>query len=237
MNSSSTAERSFPLDGRAREPESMTAWLSQFSDWISSSFVQRSARKYSRAIGTPDHFIEMLLLMEDKRFPVHCGIDPLAMMRAVAFNLRRGSRQGASTIAQQVVTIRMAHSKHISRSFAYKLIQITRALGESALRNKVSLLTEYIETVYWGRSYFGLDRATEGYFGGNRTSLSVAQSFFLAERIAAPNRVSTRRIANLLRRVAIKMNIERNGATIEEVAKVYQQVYGNGGSVWQLLEK
>jgi membrane peptidoglycan carboxypeptidase len=131
----------------------------------------------------------------------------------------------------------MAHSKRISRSLAYKLTQVAWALGESAVRSKASLLNEYIETVYWGRSYHGLDRATEGYFGGNRMSLSVAQSFFLAERIAAPNRVSAKRISNLLKREPVQMNIVRNGATIAEVLKVYRQVYGNGGGLWQLLVK
>jgi penicillin-binding protein 1A len=232
-----STEYLLPLGGRAKARVSMTARLSLFSDWVCGPLVVRAARKYSSAICTPDHFVEMLFLVEDKRFSVNLGFDPIAIARAIVLNLRRGSLQGASTIAQQIVTIRMARSKPISRSLAYKLTQIACALGESAMRSRASVLKEYVETVYWGRSYHGLDRAVEGYFGGNRGSLSVAQSFFLAERIAAPNRVSAKRISNLLERAPIRTNITRNGGTVEEVLKIYQQVYGNGGKVWQLLEK
>ena len=237
MNSVISTECLRPLADRAKERITITAQLSFLSDWICAPLVARAARKYSKAIRTPDHFVEMLFLVEDKRFSVHFGIDPVAIARAVVFNIRQGPLQGASTIAQQIVTIRMARSRPISRSFAYKLTQTIWALGESAVRSKASLLKEYIETVYWGRAYHGLDRAVEGYFAGNRTTLSVAQSFFLAERIAAPNRVSAKRISNLLARAPIKMNIVRNGTTIREVLKLYQRVYGNGGDVWQLLEK
>jgi membrane peptidoglycan carboxypeptidase len=237
MSFYTSTECLLPLDDGAKDRMSITAWLSHLSDWLCGPLVARAARKYSNIIRTPIHFAEMLFLVEDKRFSVHFGIDPIAIVRAMAFNLRQGSLQGGSTIAQQIVTIRMARSSRISRSLAYKLTQVARALGESAVRSKASLLKEYIETVYWGRCYHGLDRAVEGYFGGKRTSLSVAQSFFLAERIAAPNRVSAKRISNLLERAPIKMNIVRNGTTIAEVLKVYQQVYGNGGDVWQPLVK
>jgi membrane peptidoglycan carboxypeptidase len=216
---------------------SVTAQLSLLSDWMCGPLVTRAARKYSNTICTPSHFVEMLFLIEDKRFSVHFGVDPIAIARAIAFNLRHESLQGASTIAQQIVTIRMARFKPISRSMTYKLIQIVQALCESAVRSRASILQEYIDTVYWGRSYHGLDRAVEGYFSADRTSLSVAQSFFLAERIAAPNRVSTKRISNLLERQPIRMNIVRNGATVAEVLKVYEQVYGKGGDAWQLLER
>jgi len=232
-----STECRLPFREGVRQRLSMTARLSHLSDWMCGPLVMRAARRYSNAICTPNHFVEMLFLVEDKRFSVHFGIDPIAVARAIDFNLRHKSLQGASTIAQQIVTIRMARTKPVSRSITYKLAQIVQAVSESALRSKASILEEYVETVYWGRSYHGLDRAAEGYFNADRKSLSVAQSFFLAERIAAPNRVSAKRISNLLERPPITMNIARNGATIVEVLKVYEQVYGKGGKAWPLLEK
>jgi membrane peptidoglycan carboxypeptidase len=237
MSLVTTTETPISLDVGTKERMCMTAQLSLLSDKICGPLVTRAARKYSKTIRTPDHFVEMLFLVEDKRFSVHFGIDPIAIARAIAFNLRKESLQGASTIAQQIFTMRMARCKPIPRSVAYKLTQSMWALCESAVRSRASILAEYVDTVYWGRSYRGLDRAAEGYFRTDRTSLSVAQSFFLAERIAAPNRVSAKRISNLLERVSIRMNIMRNGATIAEVLKVYRQVCGNGGDRWQTLEK
>jgi len=216
---------------------SLTAQMSYLSDRICGPLVARTARNYSNAIRTPKHFVEILFLVEDKRFPIHFGIDPVAIARAITFNLKEGALQGASTIVQQVYSIKRSRTERISRSLMYKVKQIAWAIGESATTSRASILKEYVETVYWGRSYHGLDKAVEGYFGGTRTSLSVAQSFFLAERIAAPNRISTQRISNLLSRVPIKNNLARNGATIEDVSKVYEGVYGDGGDVWRILEK
>jgi membrane peptidoglycan carboxypeptidase len=225
------------LHGEVKRRMSLTARMSYLSDQICGPIVTQTVRKYSDLIRTPDHFVEILFLVEDKRFPIHFGIDPVAIVRAVASNMKKGALQGASTIVQQVYSIRRSRTERIPRTLMYKVKQIAWALRESATKSRASILKEYIETVYWGRTYHGLDRAVEGYFGGSRTSLSVAQSFFLAERIAAPNRVSAQRIANLLRRLPIKMNLARNGATILDVSKVYEGVYGNGGGSWQILEK
>jgi len=215
----------------------LTAEFSFVSDWACGPLVARASKKYSSFIRTPEHFVEMLFLVEDKRFPIHFGIDPIAIARAAAFNLRGGTTQGASTIVQQLYTIQASSYHRVSRSLAFKLRQIAWALGQSAVRGKAAMLKEYVETVYWGRNYLGLDRAIEGYFNGTRSSLCVAQSFFLAERIAAPNRTSVKRISNLLNRVPIRLSLRRNGASIRDVNKIYEQIYGCGGEEWQHLAK
>jgi membrane peptidoglycan carboxypeptidase len=213
------------------------ALLSAFSDWACGPVVAQTARLYSDAIETPKHFVEMLFWIEDKRFPSHFGIDPIAIARATAFNLRGGLIQGASTITQQIYTIRISKSGPFSRSVVYKLKQAAYSLYLACGMSKAAILREYIETVYWGRSYQGLDSAAAGYFGGTRDSLSVCQSFFLAERLAMPNRLSTARIANLLSRTPIKANLERNGATRQDVVRLYEQVYGCGGEMWRSLAR
>jgi membrane peptidoglycan carboxypeptidase len=216
----------------------LSANLSLISDWMCGPIVAQTASKYSRFIHTPEHFVEMLFLVEDKRFPIHIGVDPIAIIRAALSNLQgHGFRQGASTIVQQVYTIQMSRSQQIPRSIEYKFRQIGWSLARSVVRGKRAILRQYIETVYWGRNYRGLDRAVEGYFSGSRTSLSAAQSFFLAERIAAPNRISIKRISVLLARQPIKINLMRNGVTIRAVADIYEQVYGCGGDLWRLLVK
>lgn len=209
--------------------------LSTLSDWLFGRLASQAADKYSSTIQTPRHFVEMLLLIEDKRFSLHPGLDPIAIIRAICFNARRTSRQGASTIPQQIATMGMARGAQLSRTYSYKLTQITRAIVSSITKSKVSLLTEYVNTVYWGRSYHGLDEAAKGYFGVQRTSLTPAASFFLAERIAAPNRVCPQRIQNLLERTPIKNNLVRNGATPAEVPNLYKHIYG--GPAWKFQER
>lgn len=211
--------------------------LSSFSDSLCAGLVTEKAKHYSKILRTPDHFVEMLLWIEDKRFPIHIGVDPIAMVRALVFNLRGRTRQGASTIAQQVYGIRLSRSQRISRSYSYKLKQIAHSIRYTLEVNKPSLLREYVDTVYWGRSYCGLDRAAEGYFGTKRQRLSIEQSFFLAERLAAPNRVSILRLSNLLHRTPIKLRLVHAGVSISDVIRIYKQIYPCGGASWQLLAK
>jgi penicillin-binding protein 1A len=181
----------------------------------------------------------MLLFVEDKRFSIHFGADPIAIVRAALFNLRGGSLQGGSTIAQQVYTIRQRNRLRRTRprTFLLKLKQSAWASLYSATNSKAVVLQEYVNTVYWGRSYYGLDRAAEGYFRVTRSTLSISQSFFLAERIAAPNRLSIRRISNLLGRTPIQESLACNGATTADVIALYKQIYGCGGEIWPVPAK
>ena len=215
-----------------------TTALASLSDWMCGTLVAQKAVQYWSILQTPGHFVELLFWVEDKRFAIHFGVDPIAVARAIVFNLqRRSSRQGASTIPQQVYTIRLSRYSKISRSLPYKVKQISWSLYTSAVKSRTSILNEYVGSVYWGRSYRGLDEAAEGYFNTTRRSLSTAQSFLLAERLATPNRVSVKRISNLLKRAPIKSVLFRNGTTLADIINLYERIYGCGGEMWQLLGK
>src|SRR6266436_4989751 len=133
---------------------SCTAALSSLSDWMCGTIVAQTARRYSSILFTPEYFVELLFWVEDKRFAVHFGMDPIAIVRAMIFNLRPGGTlQGASTIAQQVFTIRLSRSRRIVRSYPYKVRQASWSVYASAAKSKASILDEYVNTVYWGRTY------------------------------------------------------------------------------------
>jgi membrane peptidoglycan carboxypeptidase len=218
---------------------SVTELLSDLSDRLFGALVSKSARDFARALNTPDHFIEILLLIEDKRFPLHFGIDPIAIVRALVFNLRGGTLQGASTISQQIHNIRKREACFgaYKRTLGVKVMQALWALYETVSTTKAASLREYIETVYWGRSIHGIDDAAYTYFQTNRGSLTVAQSFFLAERIAMPNRFSESRVSNLIKRRAIREALSRRSISKSDIAALYKEYCGVGGDMWQLLEK
>jgi len=227
------------MDSPDTVPTSMvsTAALSWLSDWLCGPFVTHAAQKYASTIGTPRHFVEMLFLVEDKRFPLHLGVDAVAIARALIFMSQGGMVQGASTIPQQVYTVRRRRAGRTLRSFGYKCRQMIWALTISAFKDKGTILREYVNSVYWGKSYYGLDEAAKGYLSSTRLALSVVQSFFLAERLANPNRVSVRRIRNLLNRAAINSTLRRNNAAVVDVIKLYDEIYGCGGELCLLLAK
>lgn len=233
-----SASEALPSTGsQDSRPQSLTYMMSTVSDRLCESLVERSARKYSEVLRTPSYFLEMLLLVEDRRFAIHFGIDPIAIVRALIFDIRGGVLQGASTIGQQVYSIRQSRRGKRSRTLSYKLKQIAWAMSASTFTSRIHLLTEYLDGVYWGRSYLGLDSATEGYFKKRRGELSAAESFFLAERIATPNRVSVPRISNLLSRRPIVRILHNRGARIRDVIATYEKIYHCGGQTWELLEK
>ena len=118
---------------------SCTASLSALSDWMCDGLVAQASKQYSSVIRAPAHFVEMLFWIEDKRFPVHIGVDPIAMIRATIFNLQGKALQGASTIAQQVYTIRLSRSRKTSRSLPHKMKQISGSLYLSAMTSKASI--------------------------------------------------------------------------------------------------
>lgn len=185
----------------------------------------------------PEHFIVQLLHIEDKRFVLHPGVDPLAVMRAIVANsTKSGVLQGASTITQQLYNIRRnAQSVHRRRGLVNKASQAAWALVEEAHRSKIEILKEYLNTVYWGLSYHGIDEAASGYFGTTRERLTVAQSFFLVERLANPNSVRISRVEALLQRNPISEVLLRDPQTREEFVTLYDKHLHCGDSLREFL--
>jgi membrane peptidoglycan carboxypeptidase len=101
---------------------------------------------------------------------------------------------------------------------------------------RTDLLCEYLNSVYFGRSYVGVAAAARGYFRCTALDLSRAQSLFLAERIALPNSFRLPRIRNIVRRKAIRRML---GADIMELPLTYAMAFGDdaGGKVRQLMEE
>lgn len=144
--------------------------------------VSRTASHLAPVLSVPDYFLAQLLHIEDKRFTLHPGIDPIAVVRAIAANgTRTGVLQGASTITQQLYNVRQDEAgREIAhrRGLKNKIRQVAWALAEESRRSKFEILEEYLSTIYWGFSYQGIDEAASGYLGTTREKLSVAQSFF-----------------------------------------------------------
>lgn len=207
------------------------------SESIFNSMVTTAAGRFASALDVPEHFLVQLLHIEDKRFLLHPGVDPLAIVRAVIANgTRSGAIQGASTITQQLYNVRRdAKGVRRRRGLVNKGFQAAWALSEEAHRSKFDLLEEYLNTVYWGLSYHGIDEAVSGYFETTRERLTVAQSFFLVERLASPNSVLPGRVQSLLQRKSISEVLLRNLETHEELVALYNEHLRCGDKLHELL--
>jgi len=163
----------------------------------------------------------MLLLVEDKRFSAHWGIDLLAIVRAAFADIAAGRlAEGGSTLTQQLFDVRGVRSTRRDRSWLRKVQQVIWAMRQEQRMSKTSILREYLDSVYWGQDIFGLPEAARRYCNVKPADLNPAQSFFLAERIASPNAYYPGRVTELLRRPPIAVLLD-DESLMQQVRDLY----------------
>ncbi len=131
---------------------------------------------YSKDV--PEKYKAALLQFEDKRFYFHPGIDPLALVRAIAANLKQGKIvSGASTISMQVV--RLSQNKP-ERGWRQKIYESLLTVGLELRYSKKEILAFYCCHAPYGGNIVGIHAASWRYFGRNPEDLSWAESALLA---------------------------------------------------------
>jgi penicillin-binding protein 1C len=145
---------------------------------------------WMHADSLPQNLVDATLAAEDRRFFRHPGIDPIAVVRASARNLRhRRWLEGGSTITQQVAKLLLAREDPAApRGFGTKLREGIIALRLEHRLSKREILALYLNLAPYGNQLAGADRASQGYFGHDASLLTPAQAAFLA---ALPQRPST----------------------------------------------
>lgn len=135
-----------------------------------------------------NHFVNALISREDTRFYSHKGVDPIGIARAAVRNLLLGGfREGASTITQQLARNSFPlGGKTIHR----KLIEAALAFRIETELTKEEILEAYINRIYFGSGTYGLEAASQVYFGKPASKLNLQESATLAGLIRSPNRFS-----------------------------------------------
>lgn len=237
MNRSTSGERDSPeghvlLDRSARfDYPGLLALIASLGENPESH--RREIGRLAASLALPCFAVRLILLVEDKRFWIHPGTDPLALLRVLYMRvIRRGRRQGGSTIPEQLVKLR---NKRVRQTVVRRLLRVVSALRLVYTEGRAQVLSEYLTSVYLGRNARGVAAAAKAYFNKEAPELSRAEAFFIAERIALPNRVRAARITNLLRRPAIRSAI---GADIQVLPTTYQNCFGDAAArvVAQALE-
>jgi penicillin-binding protein 1A len=134
-----------------------------------------------------------VIAIEDQRFYSHKGVDYKGIARALWEDVRRQqAAQGASTITQQFVKNALVAQKN--RSLFQKLKEAALAYQLERKWTKEKILTEYLNTVYFGQGAYGIESAARVYFGWNHPGcephcaevLAPAEAALLAGMIASP---------------------------------------------------
>lgn len=166
--------------------------------------------------------LQLVLAVEDKRFWLHLGFDPAAIVRALVMILRgRGRLQGGSTIPEQLV--KTYGRQFRSRTPMHRIVRCIASVALTLTTDKQSVLVQYLDSVYFGRTYFGVQSAAMGYFLTSAATLSPSQGFFLAERIALPNKFRPERVRNILSRRIVRSIL---GPDIQTLPSVYGERFG-----------
>jgi membrane peptidoglycan carboxypeptidase len=149
------------------------------------------------------YLIAATVATEDKDFYRHPGFDPLAIARAFWQNLRSGDTvSGASTITQQLAkSLFLSAVERSQGTYTRKVKEALLAAELTRLYSKDDILELYLNEINYGNLAYGIEAASQTYFGTSAARLSLAQASFLAglPQLPAIYDVYTNREITLLR--------------------------------------
>jgi penicillin-binding protein 1A len=165
-----------------------------------SSVYDMDGKAYSRLRGENRILIESgkisplfrlaLLAREDSRFYDHHGIDPIGIGRALLRDVvHLHVREGGSTITQQLARNSFPLG---GRNLSRKILEAFVALRIESSYSKDQILQFYANRIYFGSGVYGLETASQAYFGKSSADLTLSEAALLAGLIRSPNRYSPR---------------------------------------------
>ena len=136
----------------------------------------------------PDNLINAFVAAEDSRFREHPGIDMISIIRAFLKNFQAGTIvQGGSTITQQVTKSFLLTPE---RTYTRKIKEAILAYRIEKRFKKDEILYLYLNQIYLGHGAYGVESASENYFGKHVKDLNLAECSMLAGLPQAPSRYS-----------------------------------------------
>ena len=133
----------------------------------------------------PDTIRQAVVAAEDRTFYDNPGISPTGIARAAWGIVTGEPAGGGSTITQQYVKNYFLTS---DQTFRRKFTEILISLKVERALDKDQILTDYLNTVYFGRGTYGVQAAAQAYFGVDAAALTLDQAALLAGVLPAPNR-------------------------------------------------
>jgi len=131
-----------------------------------------------------DYMKQATVAIEDNRFYQHHGIDPQGILRALIVDIGSGQfTQGGSTITQQVIkNALLSQDKNVTR----KIKEVILAIKLEKIMKKDEILSAYLNEEPYGGSIYGIEEASESFFGTSAKDLTLAQAAYLAALPKAP---------------------------------------------------
>ncbi len=151
------------------------------------SIMHSSENRLEIDMDTLPEYVKLAFISaEDTRFYEHGGIDFVRIVGAAVADIKAGGMvQGASTIGQQLIKL-----SHLSsdKTFERKIEEAYLSICMEHEFSKDEILEMYLNYVYFGGGFYGIEAASRGYFGVSANRLSLAQAAQLAGIVKAPSR-------------------------------------------------
>ena len=150
------------------------------------SLARAQARSHHAAFPGPPvaaRFAAALISTEDHRFASEPGFDPFALPR-IALSVLTGKDQGGATLYQQLAKLLYGTEKG---SLQLEVYEVALGIKLKFTYSREQILRMYGDVAYFGHGYYGVARASCGYFGRPPGRLSWPQSAVLAGLVQAPS--------------------------------------------------
>ena len=174
----------------------------------------------------PTYYKDAVVSVEDRRFYSHGTIDFIALARATFSNIKQKDfKEGGSTITQQTAkNLYLIKEKDVSNRKVAEFL-IGRDLEKKY--NKDEILELYVNTIYFGDGYYGIQEASKGYFGKDAKDLTLYEATMLAGVPNAPSLYAPTvnfHLTQSRQKKVVSSMVETGTLSQEESDKLYTQI-------------
>ena len=195
------------------EPSAVTRVYSEDHVLLDELFLEKRTIVPMEKI--PENLVSSLVMIEDRHFFEHSGIDLKGILRAIVKDILAGHFvEGASTITQQLAkTLFLTQQKTLSR----KIKEAILAFQLERRYTKKEILSLYLNQIYLGSGAYGVESASRRYFGKSASTMDLAECALIAGLPQAPSRYSPLNNPDLaLKRRNLVLRVMRGQGAIDD---------------------
>ncbi len=174
----------------------------------------------------PDTLVHALVSMEDNRFYQHKGMDSYGIMRAFVKNIAAWRVvEGGSTITQQLTKLLFTKSQ---KTYSRKLVELWLALQIEKRYTKNEILEKYFNRIYFGHGIYGVEMASQYFFGKSVQNITVAEAAILVAITPAPGYYSpfnNRKATRSKQQLVLRRMVENGYVSQKEVDKSFKRYW------------
>ena len=165
------------LDLAVLDSQAQTSFIYDCNGDLITEYKGTENRVMVSLAAMPQNLRNAYVAVEDARFYSHSGVDFKRIVGAFVNNLTSSGTQGGSTITQQLIKNTLLSSE---QSYKRKIQEAWLAVQLEQRYSKDQILESYLNTIYLGENYYGVQVAAEGYFGKSLGELTLRECAILA---------------------------------------------------------